>query len=116
MYERLRLGLKPKAMQLSYKGRPLVGAKVTLVPEFFLDGVVEPATGEALSDGTVGLQADGLDLPGVRVGYYRVVIDAPNAKLPAKYSSAETTTVGVEIPPISDDQRTYGNLQIALKD
>src|SRR5688572_1969901 len=32
LYQKFRLGLTSKTMQLSYKGRPLAGAKVTLVP------------------------------------------------------------------------------------
>jgi hypothetical protein len=116
VYRKMRLGLSSKTMQLSYKGRPLMGAKVKLVPEFFLEGVVEPAEGETFSDGTLSPQAQGIDLPGVRVGYYRVVVDAPNLKLPAKYASADTTLLGVEVSPTSDNQRAYGKIPLILRD
>jgi hypothetical protein len=115
-YKNLRLGLTSKTMQLSYKGRPVVGAKVSLVPEFFLEGVVEPASGETVVDGTFNPQTQGMDLTGVRAGYYRIVVDAPSAKLPAKYASAESTAAGVEISPLNADQRSYGHLQVVLRD
>jgi hypothetical protein len=116
LYQKMRLGLTSKTIQLSYKGRPLAGAKVALVPEFFLEGVVEPASGETFFDGTVNPLTQGMDLPGVRVGYYRVVVDAPSVRLPAKYGSAETTPLGVEVSPVSDDPRSYGNIPLVLRD
>jgi hypothetical protein len=116
LYEKMRIGITTKTMQVTYKGRPVVGAKINLVPEFFLEGIVESASGETAADGTVIPQTQGTDLPGIRVGCYRVVIDAPSAKLPAKYSSADTTTAGVEVSPTSDDPRSYGTIQIALRD
>lgn len=114
-YSKLRLGLTTKTLQLFHNGRPLVGAKVRLEPEFFLEGLVEPATAETEIDGSFFPQSDGVDLSGVRVGYYRVVVDSPNAKIPSKFSSADTTTAGVEISPISDDPSSYGTIKINLQ-
>jgi hypothetical protein len=116
MYKDMRLGIKNKQFQLSYKGRPVPGAKVTLIPEFFLEGIVEPATGETYVDGVVDPIIQGEEIPGLRVGYYRVVVESPRVKIPAKYSSAETTTLGAENSPISDDPRSYGTIQLVLKD
>jgi hypothetical protein len=115
-YKNLQLGLTSKTMQVSYKGRPVAGAKVTLVPEFFLEGVVEPAGGETFEDGTFNPQTQGMDLSGVRAGYYRIVVESPRVKVPAKYASAESTAAGVEISPLNADQRSYGNLQVVLRD
>jgi hypothetical protein len=112
----MRLGIVSKSMQLAYRGRPLAGAKVQLVPEFFLEGVVEPASGEAYVDGVVMPMITGMDIPGMRVGYYRVVVDSPNFKIPAKYGSAETTPLGVEVSPVSEDAATYGTIQLVLHD
>jgi hypothetical protein len=86
------------------------------VPEFFLAGVVEPASGEAYVDGVVMPMITGMDIPGMRVGYYRVVVDSPNFKIPAKYGSAETTPLGVEVSPVSEDAATYGTIQLVLHD
>lgn len=116
MYKEMRLGIKTKQLQLSYKGRPVGGAKVTLVPEFFLDGIIESASGETLPEGIVDPIIPGEDLPGVRAGYYRVVVESPRVKIPQKYGSAETTTLGVEISPVSDDPRSYGMIQLVLSD
>jgi hypothetical protein len=114
LYEKMRRGLISKQVQLSYKNRPLPGAKVKFVPEFFLDGVVEPAEGETMEDGVVDPQTQGLNVAGVRVGYYRVVIESPKVKIPPQFGSAETTTVGVEIPPYSNDPALDGTIKLAL--
>ena len=57
-----------------------------------------------------------LDPSGLRVGYYRVVVESPRVKIPAKYGSAETTTLGVEVSPVSDDQISYGTINLVLQD
>jgi hypothetical protein len=116
MYKDMRLGLGSKQIQLSYRGRPLGGAKIRLVPEFFLAEVVEPATGEAPPDGIVSPVTEGAEVPGVRPGFYRVVVESPNVKIPAKYTSAESTSLGLEISPVSDDPRSYGTIQLVLTD
>ena len=116
MYRDMKLAITSKPMQIRYKGRPVVGAKVELVPEFFLAGLVEPATGETDFEGTVDPQAAGLEFPGLRVGYYRMVVTSPKVKLPAAVGSAESTTTGVEVSPISDDASTYGTLQVTIQD
>jgi hypothetical protein len=73
MYRNRQVGLTSKQMQLSYKGRPLSGAKVTLVPEYFLADVIEPAAGEADAAGMVSPVTQGAEVPGVRAGYYRQI-------------------------------------------
>jgi hypothetical protein len=115
VYKDRESGLTSKQMQLSYAGRPLGGAKVKLVPEFFLEGVVEPASGETVDDGTLVPLTEGMDVPGVRAGYYRVVVESPRVKVPTKYTSAETTPLGVEVSPTSDDAASYGTLQLVLR-
>ncbi len=114
LYRKLRVGLTSKQIQASRGRRPLPGVKVTLVPEFFLDGVVGPAHGEAGPDGMIDLQAQDLDKAGVRVGYYRIVAESPKVKLPAQYGSAATTTLGIEISPVSDDPASDGTFQLVL--
>jgi hypothetical protein len=114
LYRKMRLGLTSQQMQISYNGRPLSGAKVTLVPEFFLADVIEPASGESI-EGFVDPRIPDADPPGLRVGYYRVIVESPKMKIPAKYSSAETTTLGVEVSPVSDATST-GIPQLVLRD
>lgn len=116
VYLQMRVGLTSKQLQLSYKGRPLGGAKVTLVPEFFIADVIAPATGETLPEGIVSPITEGAEVPGVRAGYYRVVVDSPNIKIPPKYASADSTPLGVEISGVGDDPRSYGTIQLALTD
>jgi len=102
LYKKLRIGITSARMNVSYQGRPLAGAKVTLVPEFFLAETIEPASGEVLPDGSVDPQIPDAKPPGLRVGYYRVVVESPTIKVPAKYTSAESTPLGVEVPPSND--------------
>ena len=108
LYKKMRIGVASKQFQVFHNNRPLAGVKLQLVPEFFLDQVIETASGETSADGYLDPVVAGLDPPGMRVGYYRVVVEAPSAKIPTKYSSAETTTLGVEVSPVSDGQASYG--------
>ena len=115
LYKKMRIGITSTQMQLVYKGLPLVGAKVTLAPEFFLEGLVEPAIGEILQGGYLDPRVPELSPSGMRVGYYRVVVEAPQLKIPAKYTKAETTPLGVEVSPVSDIT-SPGNIQLVLRD
>lgn len=115
LYKKMRIGVTTAQLQLSYKGRPIVGAKATLVPEFFLDGLIEPASGETYQEGYLDPQVANLQPAGMRVGYYRVVVAANGARLPAKYASAETTPLGCEVSPVSDANST-GIIQLVLRD
>ena len=116
MYRDLRVGQLSKSIQLSYRQRPLAGAQVQLSPEFFLEQVMEPAAGETGREGVVAPRIEESDLPGMRVGYYRVVVQSPNVKIPARYGSADTTTLGVEVSPISEGSMSYGTIQLVLTD
>jgi hypothetical protein len=117
MYVKRRTGLTSKQIQLAYKGRLLGGAKVTLVPEFFLADVIEPATAEVPPEGIFSPISQGADVPAVRPGYYRVVVESSNVKIPAKYTAPESTPLGVEISGgLPDDQRAYGTIQLVLTD
>jgi hypothetical protein len=114
LYKKMRIGLTTGQVQVVYQGRPVAGAKVTLVPEFFLEGTIEPAVGETLDDGHAYPRVPDVNPPGMRVGYFRVVVESPRVKIPAKYTKAETTSAGIEISPVSDD--ISGNLQVVLRD
>jgi hypothetical protein len=114
LYEKMRLGLTSKQIRVALKQTPLVGAKVKLVPEFFLEGVLKPAAGEAGPDGIVDPQTEGYAYPGITPGYYRVVVESARVKIPPQYSSAETTPSGLEVSPVSDDPASYGTIQLTL--
>lgn len=89
--------------RVSLGGRPAVGAQVKLVPEPFLgEGIIVPATGIVREDGSAMLDggAEGIRMPVVRIGMYRVEITSDRLKIPAKYNTA--TTLGVEVPPVQD--------------
>lgn len=116
LYRKMRLGVTSKQLRLSYNGRPLRDAKIELVPEFFLANVIETATGKTFDDGTVDPLVANLDPAGLRVGYYRVVVESPTVKIPVKYGSPESTPLGVEISPVSDDPNTYGTIQLILRE
>jgi hypothetical protein len=114
LYEKMRLGLTSKQIRVSLKQTPLVGAKVKLAPEFFLEGVLKPAAGEVGPDGIVDPQTEGFPYPGITPGYYRVVVESPRVKISPQYGSVETTPLGVEVSPVSDDPASYGTIQLSL--
>jgi hypothetical protein len=89
--------------RVGFGGRPPVGAEVKLVPEPFLgEGILVPATGTVREDGSAMLDggAEGIRMPVVRIGMYRVEVTSDRLKIPAKYNTA--TTLGVEVPPVQD--------------
>ncbi len=115
IYKKMRIGVSTAQVRVVYKGQPLTSGKLTLVPEFFLEGLVEPATSELMSDGYAMPRVEGLSPPGLRVGYYRAVVESPKVKIPAKYNSAESTTLGFEVSPVQDAVSEDG-MQLILRD
>lgn len=116
LYEERRLGLTVQDFQVSWNGRPLPEGKVQFVPEFFLEGVVETAVGDVLPDGSVGPSLPGASVPGMRPGYYRVLVESPRAKLPPAYATFDATPLGVEVAPAATDRQSYGVIQLNLQD
>jgi hypothetical protein len=112
-YRDSRVGMTPKELQLTYNGKPLVGADVRLVPEFFLTDVIEPATGKTFGDGTVRPSIADSQTPLMRVGYYRVEVSAANPTIPAKFNSQ--TTLGLEISPFAGEPATSGKIVLPLR-
>jgi hypothetical protein len=113
-YRDRELGLTSKEFRVTYNGRPLVGAEVRFVPEFFLSDVIEPATGTTIIQGIVNPSIEGQKTALMRVGYYRVEVTSPNVKLPAKFNTA--TTVGVEVSPFDDAPTGSSSIEIPLRD
>jgi EF hand len=113
-YRERKLGLTSQQFRVTYNGRPLVGATVRLVPEFFLSETIEPAEGTTVGQGMLNPSIAGQKTPLMRVGYYRVEVTSPNVTLPAKFNSA--TTVGVEVSPFPSEPADSGMIEIQLLD
>ena len=90
------VGRMTVACVVTYKGQPLSGAEVKLVPEKFLGDKLKPATATTGGQGNAMLTAPHDDVipPGVGPGFYRVEITGPTP-LPEKFNTQ--TTLGVEI-------------------
>jgi hypothetical protein len=90
--------------QVLLAGEPLSGATVRLIPEKFLGDGIKPASGVTDAGGSAALTGEGLDVPGVHCGYYRIEVskmDGGQEQIPARYNAQ--TTLGVEVAP---DTRT----------
>lgn len=103
LYRDRKVGYNQFTCTVLYNGRPLSGAEIRLVPEPFLgEGLVEPATGQTMEDGraTLDVGAKELKMPVVRIGMYRVEVTSAQVRIPPKYNTE--TTLGVEVPPVTD--------------
>lgn len=105
-YKSQAVGLTAVQCVVLRNGHPLPDAKVTLVPEEFMQDSIQPATGTTDGTGRAGMRKEGLEYPGLQVGLYRVQISLRNEAgmetIPAKYN--ETTTLGTEVAPDVPDQ------------
>ena len=113
-YAERRIGARTHSFQISYKGRPVPDADVVFMPEPILEGLIEPARGKTDSEGLVAPETDGLGVPAMRVGYYRVQVTSPKIKIPAKYQN-ENTPLGTEVSD-HDDAASYGVTPLKLTD
>jgi hypothetical protein len=99
-YEQRATGYEIASIVINVGKKPLGGAAVELVPEPFLSGVLEPASGTTRNeDGFVLPKIAGASFEGVRPGMYRVKVTHPSG-IPPKYN--ENTTLGVELIPQRD--------------
>ena len=92
-----KTGLISIRCEVRYKGRPLKGAMVHLVPEPFLGNVVPEATGKTDAMGMTQISCDSEHLPeslksmrAIKPGVYRIEVTHPDVSLPAKYNSQTT--------------------------
>jgi hypothetical protein len=114
MYRDRQLGLTSKDFRVTYNGRPLVGAEVRFVPEFFLTDVIEPATGTTIADGIVRPSIAGQRMALMRAGYYRVEVNSSKVNLPPSFN--ESTTIGVEVSPFAGEPADVGTIELRLRD
>jgi hypothetical protein len=103
------------SVEVTFDGRPLSGATVTLVPEKFMGASFKPlsvVTDEAGS-GIVTLEG-GSDL--APLGYYRVEVSKKNTKgqesIPARYNTK--TVLGYEISPDVEGRGSSANVSLRL--
>jgi hypothetical protein len=85
-------------------GQPLSGAQVTMVPEEFLGGAIQPATGTTGSDGSALLSVapEFQPRPGVQVmqiGLYKVEVTHPQVPIKEVDPPAFELSPGEDIPP-----------------
>jgi hypothetical protein len=78
-------------------GQPLADATVQFVPEAFMGGAVQEATGKTGPDGTVSaFTSGGKQYVGLQPGLYKVKVTREGgAALPARYNTQ--TTLGAEV-------------------
>ena len=80
--------------QVLYRGRPLEGATVTLVPMPFM-GDISGATGQTNEEGLCSVVGDD-GKPGAIPGIYRVEITHPSVKISSKYNTESTQSVALD--------------------
>ena len=87
--------------------RPIVGARVRVVPEPFLGGAIQPGEGVTNQRGIakpVTIDAPP-GLPGIEFGLYRVQITHDRLKIPARYNTK--TELGFELSPLERNRDTF---------
>jgi hypothetical protein len=113
-YAASRVGVNPTNYTVLYKGRPVSGATVEFIPEAWLGGVIEPARGTTDETGSVYPLIDDPNLPGIRLGFYRVKITSPTTKIPERYSS-DQSPLGVNVST-GDPDAGYADKRLILTD
>lgn len=111
-YERMQAGLTSFTCTVIMGRRPLAGARVRLVPEPFLEDVLEPVEGTSQADGQAEFNAAGINMSVAPIGMYRVEITSPDRDIPAQYNT--DTTLGVEVSA-SDAAGNTGPPEFRLK-
>jgi hypothetical protein len=106
----------PLICRVNLDGQPLAGAEIRFVPEPFITPAVREGMGVTSDQGTTipRVMDDNIakslkELPGVRLGLYRVMVTHPIKKIPAKYNS--NTTLGCEVVPGTDGFPMVFNLR-----
>jgi hypothetical protein len=113
-YQALSVGVRPTTYLVTYRGRPVANATVELIPEPWLEGTIEPAKGITDDTGYVLPVLDNPELPGIRVGFYRVKVTSPNMKIPEKYSG-DQSPLGVNVST-GDPNSGYSDNRFTLTD
>ena len=83
-------GLMDVGVRVTRDGKPVVGATVKLIPEPFMLGAVEAASGVTNKDGVLRPQIEGLSKSGIRLGFYRAEVTSDGESIPDKFNSKTT--------------------------
>lgn len=103
-FEENGTGLKAASFLVTLNGRPLPDAEVRLIPEEFMEGILEPASGVTNTVGIVRPQSETADLRAMQLGYYRVEIESPFIKTDAQRESIRS--LGASVEPFSYEKQT----------
>ena len=97
-----KVGIMTFHCTVKLDGQPLEGATVKYVPDSFMGGAVEEASGVTDATGSAVTAIDQEKLPGhlkgingMRTGIYKIEITHPSKNIPAKYNPE--TTFGQEV-------------------
>ena len=109
-----KTGVQGFGAKFTYKGRPLPGGQARLVPEPFLEGVVEAAEGTIDQyTGSANFDIPGDDYYGVRPGMYRIEVTSDRVKIPAKYN--DETELGIDVSPFTNPFEAAGGPVVKLR-
>jgi len=93
-----KVAITSVAVQVTHRGKPLLGAEVKFVPEACMGGAIKEAAGTTDESGVAMVTIPGSEYPGVNCGLYRVEITGSGADgqaLPAMYNTDSTLGVAV---------------------
>ncbi|WP_148074640.1 EF-hand domain-containing protein [Bythopirellula goksoeyrii] len=99
-YVKMRVGLTPFDCKILLNKRPLVGAKVRLIPESFLVEALDSLEGTSNEGGLVQFTPEDINMSVVPPGMYRVEVTSSELEIPEEYNVK--TTLGVEVSSIPD--------------
>lgn len=86
-------------VEVTVRGQKLTDAEIEFVPEEFLAGFIETATGTMdKAIGLANMTSKGAPFDAVHVGLYRVKITSPSVTVKKEYN--EETTLGCEVSPV----------------
>lgn len=103
-FERNQTGLKAAYFRVKLNGKPLPDAEIRLIPEEFLQGIIQPASGKTNGGGVVRPQAETYEIQAMQVGYYRVEVESSLITSEAQESSV--ASLGTVVEPFSYAERT----------
>lgn len=107
-YEKSKVGEMGLTCFVTYRGRPIVGGQLRLVPEAFMADYISEATGEVVDDSTGQAQVSLIE-----PGMYRLEVTSDAMKVPAKYN--DETIIGIEAAPFTNPFETAGGPRFNLK-
>lgn len=103
-FERNQTGLKATYFRVTLNGKPLPDAEIRLIPEEFLQGIIQPASGKTNRGGVVRPQAETFEIQAMQVGYYRVEVESTS--ITSDTQKASVASLGAVVEPFSYAERT----------